>query len=139
MTKQEKRLWLGIAAVVVLILLLLSISKKAGANSIVNNYGGIGGVDIPAFDLPPREPVSIVLPQMPGMPPFDFSMVSSCACGGSSVPYYSGSIGQDINYSYSSTTYDVTQITTQNPIQAQPMGYHTEAGQFNTPDTVGYW
>lgn len=94
MSKETKRLFLGLLALVIFIVLLVSARKGSAAsssNTTINNNGGIGSVEIPAFNLPGRTPIEINLPQMPGFPPFDFSMVSGCACGGSSVPFYTPS------------------------------------------------
>ncbi len=108
MTKEAKKLWLGIGGVVILIILLLYRSRGSSIiNQTTNNLGTtqLGSVDIPAFNLPPRSPINISLPQIPGMPPFDFSMISGCACGNSSTAFYNPN--QDLNYNYQFTNYDI--------------------------------
>lgn len=126
MTKEAKHLWIAIGAVVILIILLIARRSGSAITNVTNNTSPVS-VEVPAFNLPLRAPIILDLPQTPGMPPFDFSMVSACACGGSSVPAYTR--GPDENFNYNLTTYQVSNFTQTNPIQQPALAYHGDWGQ----------
>lgn len=82
MTNEEKKLWLVIAVIAV-VLFFLAFRKTSITNNTTAATTPAINVDIPSMTLPPRNPITI-----PSQPMLDFSMISACGCGGSSTPIY---------------------------------------------------
>lgn len=98
MTKKQKK-WLtigGIIAFVIIVLLLLN--RKAGAN-VINNEAPIqmGNVDIPGITLPPRGTIALTLPGLPNDNPYNFNAISPCMCN-PNAPALSNDSGLSITF-----------------------------------------
>jgi hypothetical protein len=93
MTENEKRLWMGFGALALLVLILWFAKSKSVTNNVTQTQTPGISVDIPAINLPPRR--SIDIPNLAADNGLDFSMISGCACGGSTVAAYADP--KDIN------------------------------------------
>lgn len=84
MTENQKRGAIIIGIIVIILLLFWPKTSKA-----IQTNGDLPTIDIPAFNLPPRNEYPI---QVVGLPSinidYPFNAISACACGGGSVPYY---------------------------------------------------
>lgn len=81
MTEKQKKLAI-IVGVIVIGLLLLMTSRKAGSTTV--NHQGLDAtqVSLPSNDMPLRSPFIINIPGLPSYTPYQYSAVSPCMCNG---------------------------------------------------------
>jgi hypothetical protein len=81
MTEKQKKLAI-IAGTIIIALILLFSSRKAG-NYIVNNQDAPPiEVTIPSMNMPVRSPIAINIPGLPSFTPYQYSAISPCMCNG---------------------------------------------------------
>jgi hypothetical protein len=84
MNEKQKKLAIIAFTVIVAVILLLW-TKKAGGNTIVNQgQAPQYSVSIPSLNLPPRDGLVINVPGLPNFTPYEFSPISPCMCNGAS-------------------------------------------------------
>lgn len=113
MTESQKKL--AIIAVTVIIALILLLRGNRNTTNVTNATPDIN-VLIPAFNMPPRTPIAINIPGLPGGSQYEFQAISPCMCNGSStsgvsdlspvtIVFNEGSSGPNI-YDYTTNTPD---------------------------------